>query len=551
MDTGGEGTADIAPAATDAPADGDTAGDGPPPAKRRKTRLACQECRDRKVRCDGARPMCGACARKRVSPEQCIFVDVADPQQTSDISPLYVRSLEERIHELERAARGLDGPTQQLPHHVVGPNKQWSSPRQAPTGQPYDEIQLTHDASTTVPTGPGAISAAVASPIDRHMAASQLIHMQRLGREQSANTGNSPVMGREGLESPEPGSAMGATESASADSGRAVFLGRSSAAAFVREVRESSRRHRGMSSIGSEDAAGLSPSEGGTSASHGASAAPRERRRTKRDREALELLMDELILPPRRVADTHLSKYWESFHPLFPVVHKGSFMGWYETIWGDEEPSRDDTVHTVRTAHARLNIMLALGCSATSTLEPGPSSKRSAHTFYERSRTLLTQSNVDHGCSLQLVQAHILTAQYLQATDLVNGCWVAIGTAVRTAQGIGVSEDHPRESQATREERRRTWWGCIMLDRAVSMILGRPPMVAWKTGVPSPLPVDDEILSADPGSGSTPPSMPPGRKSPVEFYVYTLQLAEILMSVLEYVISLRFLLPTFQDGQDH
>ncbi|KAL8381864.1 hypothetical protein RB595_005895 [Gaeumannomyces hyphopodioides] len=530
---GGSAHADIA-LATEDPAGGDTAGDGPPPTKRRKTRLACQECRDRKVRCDGARPVCGACFRKRLSPEQCIFVDVAD-QQVSDISPLYVRSLEERIQELERAARGLDGPTP-LPHHFAGSNHHRPhqvSPRQTSTSRHYDGAQLANDASTPIPTGAGASHAAVASPIDQHMAASQLIHMQRLGRQESVNIGNISAPGREGLGSPEPGSAMGATESTPTESDRAVFLGRSSAAAFVREVRESSRRHGGMSSIASGDATGASPSEGGTSVSYGA-AAPRERRRLKRDREALEALMDELILPPRRVADTHLCKYWESIHPLFPVLHKGSFMGWYETIWGDQESSGDDTVHTIRTAHARLNIMLALGCSAGSTLEPGPSSKRSAHTFYERSRALLTQSSVDHGCSMQLVQTHILTAQYLQATDLVNGCWVAIGTAIRAAQGIGVSEDHPKESQAAREERRRTWWGCIMMDRAASMILGRPSMVAWKTVVPLPLPVDDELLSTAPGSGSVQSSVPPGRKSRVEFYVYTLHLTEILMRVLEH-----------------
>ncbi|EJT78521.1 hypothetical protein GGTG_03621 [Gaeumannomyces tritici R3-111a-1] len=525
---GGSSHADIA-AATETP----TAGDGPPPTKRRKTRLACQECRDRKVRCDGARPVCGACFRKRLSPEQCIFVDVSD-QQTAEISPLYVRSLEERIQELERAARGLDGPTP-LPYHFGGSNHHpphQASPRQTCTVRHYDGAPLANNASTPVPIGAGAGHVVVASPIDQHMAASQLIHMQRLGRQEPTSNGNGPAPGREGLGSPEPGSAMGATESTPTESDRAVFLGRSSAAAFVREVRESSRRHGGMSSIASEDANGASPSEGGTSVPYGA-AAPRERRRLKRDREALEALMDELILPPRWVADTHLNKYWESIHPLFPVLHKGSFMGWYERIWGDQESSGDDTVHTIRTAHARLNIMLALGCSAGSKLEPGPSSKRSAHIFYERSRALLTQSSVDHGCSMQLVQAHILTAQYLQTTDLVNGCWVAIGTAIRAAQGIGVSEDHPRESQVAREERRRTWWGCIMMDRVASMILGRPSMVAWKTVVPLPLPVDDELLQTTPGSGSIQPNISPARKSRLEFYVYTLHLTEILMTVLE------------------
>lgn len=35
------------------------------PRKRQKISLACEECRSRKVRCDGIRPRCTACSRKR------------------------------------------------------------------------------------------------------------------------------------------------------------------------------------------------------------------------------------------------------------------------------------------------------------------------------------------------------------------------------------------------------------------------------------------------------------------------------------------------------
>lgn len=42
------------------------------PAKRRKTPLACKECRERKRKCDAVRPICGACVkRSRVTP--CVF----------------------------------------------------------------------------------------------------------------------------------------------------------------------------------------------------------------------------------------------------------------------------------------------------------------------------------------------------------------------------------------------------------------------------------------------------------------------------------------------
>jgi hypothetical protein len=43
-----------------------------PPAKRRKVPLACEACRDRKSRCDGARPMCSACM-KRKTVTKCVY----------------------------------------------------------------------------------------------------------------------------------------------------------------------------------------------------------------------------------------------------------------------------------------------------------------------------------------------------------------------------------------------------------------------------------------------------------------------------------------------
>ena len=40
--------------------------------KRRRTVQACEECRDRKRKCDGIRPVCGSCSRK---PGRCIWND--------------------------------------------------------------------------------------------------------------------------------------------------------------------------------------------------------------------------------------------------------------------------------------------------------------------------------------------------------------------------------------------------------------------------------------------------------------------------------------------
>lgn len=43
------------------------------PTKRQKVSLACQECRSRKTKCDGVRPVCGSCAKKPRLEGSCVY----------------------------------------------------------------------------------------------------------------------------------------------------------------------------------------------------------------------------------------------------------------------------------------------------------------------------------------------------------------------------------------------------------------------------------------------------------------------------------------------
>jgi hypothetical protein len=57
------------------------------PTKRRKLQLACTQCRDRKTRCDGTRPVCSTCNR-RGKAAACIYEqDELPTLQCEDPSP--------------------------------------------------------------------------------------------------------------------------------------------------------------------------------------------------------------------------------------------------------------------------------------------------------------------------------------------------------------------------------------------------------------------------------------------------------------------------------
>ncbi|VUC27304.1 unnamed protein product, partial [Clonostachys rosea] len=414
----------------------DDADDNSRPPKRRKIRIACQQCRDKKTRCDGARPVCQACVRKKLGPEHCVYLDPSS--ELSDTR--YVQGLETRIRELEQVARGGVLP---------------------PQGD-HENVEID--------------------------------------------------------EEEQPGDAMGASEGTPINSSNSLFFGPSSAAAFMKSVQESLGTG-GHGAHGAEDGVSSTASR----ASH--------RRRMKLKRDMADLL-DGLTIPTRRLADTLLEVYWNNIHPFYPILHKPSFMRRYNEIWSQADSSRDElhyfngNVQTLRGFHATLNIVLALGCIHARSDAP---SLKSAKTYYDRSNLLLQDADMEHG-SVQLVQALVLTAQYLQSTDMANRCWITIGNAIRVAQGIGVQLDRPSESQAEREERRRTWWCCILMDRVLSMTFGRPVMIVWRTVVPKPEPIDDESLSEKPGSSSEPMELQ--ELSMNAFFTQTLKLTDVLMLVL-------------------
>ncbi|KAI7849795.1 fungal-specific transcription factor domain-containing protein [Circinella umbellata] len=76
------------------------------PTKRQKVSLACQECRDRKIKCDGERPICGPCIKKKRPEGSCVY----EPERgRRGVKSQYVQLLENKVRELENAMRFEQG----------------------------------------------------------------------------------------------------------------------------------------------------------------------------------------------------------------------------------------------------------------------------------------------------------------------------------------------------------------------------------------------------------------------------------------------------------
>jgi hypothetical protein len=181
------------------------------------------------------------------------------------------------------------------------------------------------------------------------------------------------------------------------------------------------------------------------------------------------------VLPERAQADSFVENYFQWVYTLYPYIVRPIFMHHYQQVW---QPSILETSAPLQTPDGdadiffcQLNAIFALGAQFV-TDQDAKWKATMGKMFYDRILSSLKFDVMQRG-TIELVQTLILTAQYLQTTQLWEMCWNFTGLAIRIAQSISLHVSPPRSEVASREmsfameegTRRRTWAGCVALDR--------------------------------------------------------------------------------------
>ncbi|EEU33409.1 uncharacterized protein NECHADRAFT_56692 [Fusarium vanettenii 77-13-4] len=172
------------------------------------------------------------------------------------------------------------------------------------------------------------------------------------------------------------------------------------------------------------------------------------------------------LLPIRRVSDSYLQSFWGIVHPVFPVLHKPTFTQFYQLFWEPADIERVDSTVDDPVMLAKLNLVLAIGCRFTESVDLD-SRAIQADEFYQRARRLVPIDSLD-AASLPIIQMLLLTAIHLQSTTYSSRCWNMVGLATRVAQSLGLHLNRGESetgNQLEREMRRRVWYTCVTLDR--------------------------------------------------------------------------------------
>ncbi|EWZ83068.1 hypothetical protein FOWG_13005 [Fusarium oxysporum f. sp. lycopersici MN25] len=396
--------------------------------RRRKVTLACDPCRERKSRCDGIKPICSTCRRRALGIEQCVY---RAGNARTECSDDYTRALHDRIRYLERQleeASALNGP-------IPGAIPDGASNRRAwPESTSDTESQVELDALVM-----GISHAQILTPLSS------------VATESIENSSHARRV-----------TAMGTTTSEE-DIGhyrdaREGFYGSSSAASFLKETCgtaiPSSNHQANPQTCTSQP----TPLFGD---------------------------VDKFALPPRRLADHLVERYFERIYWIYPVFDKQAFEHGYNSLWlpsgqtacpGEYRNLGLGEDATTVAFFSSLNAIFALGC-IFSNLSTAAKTK-AYEVFFSRAKDKVNLELLDIN-DLSVVQTLVLVALVLQGTSFPDRCWNTTGLACRVAQGLGLHSLPPYNQQESRVQRirRRTWHGCIVLDTLVSMTFGRPTMI--------------------------------------------------------------------------
>ncbi|KAF1817363.1 hypothetical protein P152DRAFT_510610 [Eremomyces bilateralis CBS 781.70] len=474
------------------PAEGQPSRQAGSVAKRRKISLACEACRTRKARCNGAKPQCGNCVQRH---ERCVYkrtsAHLADTNE-------YIDSLLNRVADLEgeiqqsRDALSAASAMQLLGQSQPGTPSAGLGPILASDGRRRESHEALLLAAADTHQDPKSISPTncivdISSPVD--------------GMGGNASSVDLPDMDEK-------------------------FYGSSSSMSFMKQFYNMILRNGDTAAAPQTEVSGCrttvnEPQQNSGSLPRPCFGGP-----------------ESFSLMPRVLTDYLLDLYWNRSHHVYPFLHRATFMAAYEQLWAPAStqsiPQRprlglggsDQCGYTSSVFHCALNAMMILGVQFSDL----PLAQRNSlvATLTLKCKSQFDLDLFDDG-SIHVIQTLLLLVQIFQFTTFPTRCWSTMGAACRLAQGLGLhlpdGQLHGHFEPVEIELRKRIWHACAMLDMIVSMTLGRPAMLHQSSGVALPTAIDDEYLDRN-------QPQPLDQVSYMEFFVESIKLDTTLSKIL-------------------
>ncbi|OAD02571.1 Zn(2)-C6 fungal-specific transcription factor [Mucor lusitanicus CBS 277.49] len=448
--------------------------------KRQRVSRACDLCRKKKIKCDGAAPVCGNC--------QAFHLECSYKDTTKKRGPPkgYIEAIENRLHKLEAYLNDVVKEEQDDPR-TLELIRELQSPLETPAGETIKgRPQRRQRRNNSKQAKAASTDTAMASPLSPLFDSPTLTHSE-LPDEHT--TSSSTAVGSPANDS---------TGQLSMDENGGVrYLGKSSGFYLLSNSRTYQNGAFHFSGYAHQYKVDQQQP------------ASRKRRYSN---------VDPFELPPKDLSEHLITLYFTHFYPVLPMFYKRRLVCSASPL----EPVSPLLLNAIYAIASRV--------SPDERVRSDPNAPDTAgDIFYERAKCLL--DDYYDTPKISTVQALLLMASHQQGAMKSARAWLYSGMAFRMAQDLGLNRncDHWNISPEERERRKRVFWCCYIVDRVTSAIYGRSSNFEERDcDVPFPAVDDDEPIASKQQQDQ---SRPPIKL--LELFTQNIKICEILGHVLK------------------
>ncbi|KAB5539535.1 fungal-specific transcription factor domain-containing protein [Coniochaeta sp. 2T2.1] len=171
-------------------------------------------------------------------------------------------------------------------------------------------------------------------------------------------------------------------------------------------------------------------------------------------------------VPPRLFSDRCVNVYFQEWAPLFPVVHKPTFLKIYEEFVADPEKIKNN--------HKLAQLYLLFGIAALSTENPDLEQIAACELQWQKALDAILMDN-----TMSTLQCLVLALMYCTVRADYKRLQHYKGVAVGLSHRLGLHQSQKRFSfgALTIETRKKVFWTLYTLDCFSAAILGLPKLL--------------------------------------------------------------------------
>lgn len=191
------------------------------------------------------------------------------------------------------------------------------------------------------------------------------------------------------------------------------------------------------------------------------------------------LALDEVIMmmPNRIQCDILLTRYFECVDPVYPMLHRQSFIQENEHFWNlsVEERWQSDPAFV-----ALVFVMYGLGTQFQRIPNITEQSKaKTAEGYASAANQALRAASYLSCASNRSIQAMVLMVYFLINDNHASDGWAFAGILMRQAYAMGLHRDPeivtPEATPFEKNERRKLWQAVLLQDTFLTVLLSLPP----------------------------------------------------------------------------